>query len=1071
MPTTFQLEDGPAVQRELVPGATHEYTIAVHAGEYLVVAAEQRGVDVRLELTAPGTAGVVAIDSPGGAEGFERVSLVADADGEWHLAVLADPGIQDPGAQYTIAIETRRPATDRDRRSVAGEYALAAGEEFRRGNPNPDLVAAQLRYTEALVIAREIGDRSIEAKAMHRIGWVHSLQGEVAASIDAWREACDVSSEIGDLVGEATASGDLGSILLTEWKLAEAEQAYRRSLARWQEFGRADGIADAWHGLGSVLDIEGRNEEARSAFEQALAINPRMSASFRAGRGATFRFSLGQVLSARGEYPEARDLIAEALTFWESSGEVELQCFALTKLGEISTMEGDLESAKDRFGRALALAESVHQDLGIALAENALGDALTRSGELGPARTRLESAKERFAGLGDRYNEAIAVMNLGRYWFAVGDDAKAAELYTEALAQFESLSDRQGVASNRYALARSSFRSGDLASARRNLDLALAEIESLRGEALRIASRSTYFASRQDYFDLDLAILIAERDPVQEAEWNARAFAASERRRARSLLDLLGDSVDQVRSDADPEKLVEERLVQNEINGLEKERRVLVESGTPSARLERIESQQRSAITRLEGIRGELRSVSPRRAALAKPKPIGLDRACALLDGQTALLAYSLGAQQSVLWVLQRSGVKGFYLLPPRAEIESLARDAAELFARVDAGSKVPRQATTIALARAILPMSLAALHVERLAVVAEGALQLVPFAALPDLEQPTEVGGQIPPLLERFQLIQLPSVSALSVLREESRRRLPILGGIIVVSDPVYSPNDPRVVRTHSNSLQGLNSFPETYRRLPATEREAEAILSTFPKGQRFIERGFNANRDLILRGGLQRHRFVHVAAHAEIDSDRPNLSGLVLSTVDSQGLPREGHVRLHEIYNLDIPAELVVLSACSTGIGRNLRGEGLESLARGFLSAGAPRLVVSLWPVEDEGTAVLMELFYRAMLQERQGPAGALRKAQIALRQDLRFRDPYHWAGFSFLGDWQFPGVPVEEVDKKEDLPIEQIHTGGTTVHPKAANPLPGPRPKKRPHVPGPPPPSVDEEGFPHGGKAGGQ
>ncbi len=1056
MPSIFQLEDGPPVERELASGATHEYTIAAHAGEYLVVAAEQRGVDVRLVLTSSGAAKPIAIDSPGGTRGYERVSLVAETEGEWHLAVIADEGPPEMDARYAIAIEARHAATARDRRVVAGERALAEGEALRRIYTDSALTEAETHYAQALAIATEVFDQALAANAQHRIGWVRTLRAENAAAIEPLRAACDLAAAIGDRQLDAVASADLGAASLSEWMPSDAEQAYRRSLARWQELDRVDGIADAWHGLGSALNDQGRVEDALEAFEHALELNPGMSEPVRGTRGAAFRFSLGQLRLARAEYPEARDLFAAALDFFEQSKEVDRQSNALAKLGEIAAFQGQIESAKEYFGRALRLA-SVDHKMGIAVAENGLGEALIRTHEPEAARVHLESARTKFVDLGDRYSEAIATMNLGRSWYEAGDDTQAAALHAAALALFESLGDRQGMASNHYGLARSSFRQRDLASARRDLDIALAEVESLRGEALGIASRSSYFASRQAYFDLDLAIVLAEREAMPEDEWNTRAFAVGERRRARSLLDLLSEAGGRIRREANPAALAEERQVQDQLNGLENHRRTLVDQGSPAASLAKVETEEREMVARLEGIRADFRRSNPRRAELAKPTPIGLDRARSLLDDRTALLAYSLGAEESAVWVLRRDGAPALHLLPSRAKIEELARRAAGLFARADPGAEAPRRSAATALARAILPSALDELQVGRLAIVAEGALEGVPFAALPDLGQTAEANGEPPPLLARFELVQLPSVSALSALRDEIGRRLPVLGGIAVVADPVFSPDDPRVDRGGQPARPpGLNPLSGTYRRLPATGREADEILSVFPPTQRFVARDFAANRELVRGGGLRGYRFVHFATHAEVDPDRPELSGLVFSTVNAQGLPHEGHLRLHEIYDLDLPAELVVLSACSTGVGREVRGEGLESLARGFLSAGAPRLVVSLWPVEDEGTAVLMGRFYRELVQERQGPANALRRAQLALRLDPRFRDPYHWAGFVFLGDWQFPGVRKdEETAKKDDLPIEQLHTGGTNERPRPANPLPGPRPKRRP------PPARDEEG----------
>jgi CHAT domain-containing protein len=138
-------------------------------------------------------------------------------------------------------------------------------------------------------------------------------------------------------------------------------------------------------------------------------------------------------------------------------------------------------------------------------------------------------------------------------------------------------------------------------------------------------------------------------------------------------------------------------------------------------------------------------------------------------------------------------------------------------------------------------------------------------------------------------------------------------------------------------------------------------------------------------------------------INSVHPELSGLVLSLVDPQGRPQEGFLRLHDIYNLKLGADLVVLSACQTALGKDIRGEGLIGLTRGFMYAGAPRVVASLWEVDDRATAELMKRLYEGMLVRGLTPAAALRDAQLALRRDRRWSDPFYWGAFVLQGEWK--------------------------------------------------------------------
>ena len=190
---------------------------------------------------------------------------------------------------------------------------------------------------------------------------------------------------------------------------------------------------------------------------------------------------------------------------------------------------------------------------------------------------------------------------------------------------------------------------------------------------------------------------------------------------------------------------------------------------------------------------------------------------------------------------------------------------------------------------------------------------------------------------------------------------------------------------------------------RLPYTRQEAEQILAFVPQADSFNAIDFAANRTAAMNPTLSQYRYLHFATHGLIDSERPGLSALVLSLVDEQGNPQDGFLRVNEIYNLKLPAELVVLSACQTGLGKEIRGEGLVGLTRGFMYAGAARVVVSLWSVNDKATSELMTIFYRQMLKENQRPAAALRAAQIEMWKQKQWQAPYYWAAFVLQGEWR--------------------------------------------------------------------
>jgi CHAT domain-containing protein len=295
-------------------------------------------------------------------------------------------------------------------------------------------------------------------------------------------------------------------------------------------------------------------------------------------------------------------------------------------------------------------------------------------------------------------------------------------------------------------------------------------------------------------------------------------------------------------------------------------------------------------------------------------------------------------------------------------------------------------------------------LRARRLLIVADGGLLYVPFAALP-------LPGGGGPLVVRHEVVHLDSPSVLAMQRELLAGRPPAPLEIAVVADPVFSVEDPRLhgnaagaqpvlvadLRRSADDL-GLKGF----RRLPESGREAAALLALAPRRKSLEATGFAATRRMVLQGTLSRYKIVHIATHGLIHPTHPELSGLVLSLVDEQGRPQDGFLRSYELQEMDLPADLVVLSACQTALGKEVPGEGLVGLTRGLMRAGARRLVVSLWSVEDTSTAELMGRFYQSMLRQGMSPSAALREAQLSMLRDPRWSDPRHWAPFIFQGDW---------------------------------------------------------------------
>jgi CHAT domain-containing protein len=337
-------------------------------------------------------------------------------------------------------------------------------------------------------------------------------------------------------------------------------------------------------------------------------------------------------------------------------------------------------------------------------------------------------------------------------------------------------------------------------------------------------------------------------------------------------------------------------------------------------------------------------------------------------------------------------------------------------------------------LSRMLLGPVASQLGKKRLAIVADGALQYIPFAALPAPSpgngEGRKPGAEPQPLFIEHEIVSLPSASTLATLRRETAGRKPAEKSLAVLADPVFTDDDTRVRRdvgkagakgktrsadsdetdigflqmTRSGRETGVISGEGGFGRLLSTRREAAAISALVPERERLQALDFEASRTTALRPELGEYRIVHFATHGMLNNVHPELSGIVLSLVNKEGDQQDGFLRLQDIYNLKLPAELVVLSACQTGLGKEIKGEGLIGLTRGFMYAGAPRVLATLWKVDDRATSELMKQFYQGMLgPQALRPAGALRQAQLSIWKQKQWREPYYWAAFVLHGEWK--------------------------------------------------------------------
>jgi CHAT domain-containing protein len=935
-------------------------------------------------------------------------------------------------------------------------------------------------YEQAQLLFARIGDRRGQADALFGRAFALMLMRMTPDAIEVLQQILELRRADSDRMGEGSALNMMADAYRQlgdfEKSLALYDQA---SLAlKGLEHRSLETILINNRAL--VLQDQGYWQEARDEFARVIAAyesllaKPVMSIcvstqslqdASSCGAVAIALNNLGETYNSLGETDTAVQQFTKSLLISDALKQPDAQGEARFHLGYAHFLLGNTDRALEYYLDALRFQE-----------KNEAAKALTYVylGMVHSARNEHEFALEFYQKAskiqmpadgkpsGDKRALAITLDKLASGYSETGNVTEASANYALALGLWRATKDPEGEALTLYHIAAAEEKAHHLAEASQNAEAAIKIVESLRTRLTSQRLRASYLASQADYYQLNVDLKMQLAKLESRSEYFAEALEANEKARARVLLDALSEAKvgrSEFNQNPDPRfaALIEQRRsLLEKLGDKARARSRLLAGDHTSEQIAVIDRQIEEISERSDGLEGQIRSQSPRFAALTKPQPSTLTEIQQQLEGDTLLLEYSLGEKRSYVWVVTPDLIHGFEL-PAREKIEEVAhRFSAALTARnkesgTQSYDQIRRADAESAeaskeLSKLVLDPVASLLGQKRLVVVADGALHLVPFAALPapgatvtqdtsaKLKTPVQALGNYPRFLfEDHEIVNLPSASILAVQRREHTNRKPAPHAVAVLADPVFDEIDmQRELRTRSTqravasqkqqAAVELRKPPTTNNTtsdlsralrdvgieriswLPFSRAEAEAILKLAPRGESMAALGFDASRATVTSPRMSNYQIIHFATHGMVNFEHPELSGIVLSLIDEKGRQQDGFLRLQDIFNLNLPAELVVLSACETGIGKQIKGEGLIALTRGFMYAGAPRVVASLWKVNDRATAELMAEFYSQMFIHGRKPAAALREAQRKLSRDRRWRrSPYYWAAFVIQGEWK--------------------------------------------------------------------
>lgn len=862
-------------------------------------------------------------------------------------------------------------------------YSDAAQNYIKIG----EIYSTWSRYQSALEMYDKALSRSQNSDIDLRCS-IFSHQARAYLDLSKYPKAVEISNQAGELVESTSNPRVKAEVLETLGAISLAknpEQALEASRSAAEFYKRAndlDGEARALLTSGhAYVHLKGKLSDASKAYTQALQLwtqaNNRHGIAQAQGAIALILVTKGEPQSAIRNYNAARKVFHKA-------GDRDREAIILNGLGGVSrqignydeslrsyteariifSQVGDLGGEIGAVGGAAQAALALHQwtqasELTAAKvrllktldhprfeasAWSELGDIAVRQGNYRKAEYTYLKALFIYRSADHAIGEAEVLIGLGHLYSEQARNEEALSHLHKALGIVQGMEQVSQVARVHSEIAAVYFHQHHLDDAKNEIEKALKLIESQRTKVASFDDRASYFASVHEYYQLDIEILMQLDRRDPGKGFAQKALEAAEKSKVRSLLDMLGPG-----------------------------------SAPSSLTLREIQAE----------IRGD----------------------------DVVLLEYALGKERSYLWTITQAGMRSFEIsLSTKilGEMEKRLRDsllAPGIHLRETAAQERIRNKQADAtylrerqrLAGVLLGPVLPALERKKIIVVPDGFLQYVPFVTLfPEQDR---------------DLVMLPSASALKALRRAATKRPAADADVMIVVDPVFEDDDERFARasvsvqkTHwssdaslaSRDISGSPYIP----RLPESRNEGQAIAKIYHKEKVVLIQDFDATREIASRA-LPHYRIAHFGTHGFLDTRRPERSGLVLSMFDKDGRRLNGYLRLRDIYQLKLSADLVVLSACESALGKDLESEGMIGLTRAFLYAGSKRIISTLWKVNDQAAAELMKHFYQR-LHGGESPSHALRGAQADLAANPKWNSPYYWAAFVLQGEYRWGRKP---------------------------------------------------------------
>jgi CHAT domain-containing protein/tetratricopeptide (TPR) repeat protein len=836
-------------------------------------------------------------------------------------------------------------------------------------------------------------------------------ESDRSKALNLAQQSVQLWQSIDNKLGLARSYLVLGEFQMVQYKLFEAAESLQKALELWRELNVPNQVAESYINLGFV-------EYRKGAWQAALGFHTQAEKLIDSEAEPLI---MGQIKAGLAENFVESGLLETGLEKYRES----LDYYRLTKIPEhtigIEFCIGQVHYFQRNFSEAIAMlskarAEAEERDylMVVALSDDFLGRTYYELNDHEVALQHYQAALELFERSKLPMESARMVALIGQLYQQQGAYKKASANYQKALLAFRRLSDQVNVAATLYALGVLELKQDHVDEAQGYLRESISITENMRRVSTSVDLTAAFSARVHERYEKYIDCLMRKYRATGSQNFAIEAFRTTESARARSLTELLHATQANLFPGLDPNLVAQEKKLRESLQMLENAKVRLLSSNYKTSELNVLETEYEQTRSKRDQLLKQIHALSPSYERKSAPTAWDLQtiQDQVIADDQTVLLTYSLGSEKSYVWAVTRSGIES-HELPAEEQIVKAANRVYELL-KTNPLRGTNNELTVAAreLSQIILAPVAGQLTRNRIIVIPDGVLHYIPFQVLP-----SPVNDES--LIVSKEIINAPSASILGELQQEAAQRQTPANLLAAFGDPVFDTNRSETRNTNINgqdvmaaarlrsALHDTDLNDGTFDlskvgRLFYAKHELDRLREVAGE-KALIVSDYSATRERFLSTDLTQYAILHVATHGLFNPKRPEASGLLLTNVGQGEQHLNGFIGLHDIYELRAPVRLVVLSACQTALGKDVRGEGLLGVTRGFMYAGASGVVASLWQVDDEATAELMKVFYENMLQQGMRPSDALRAAQNSIRQQPKWRAPYYWAGFTLQGEYR--------------------------------------------------------------------